>query len=162
ALLADGGEHDDRRRGPRAKRACDFDAGGVRQDEIEDHRLQRPQRGGRERAFRGVRRVDLVPGGAQARAQRAQDLLLVVDDEHARRAHAGTSDGTGAVGSASTNVAPWPTRDSAQTRPPFAVANPRAIASPSPAPEPRAPAPRWKGSKIGFSSPGSIPGPLSM
>ena len=44
-----------------------------------------------------------------------------------------------ATGSARTNVAPWPARDSAQTRPPLASANPRAIASPSPAPRPR----RW-------------------
>ena len=49
--------------------------------------------------------------------------------------HAGSSAGTSTTGSASANVAPCPGRDSAQTRPPFAAANPRAIASPRPAPE---------------------------
>ena len=62
------------------------------QDEVEDHRLGRPHRGGRERALGRLGRLDLVAGAAQARPQRAQDLLLVVDDEDARPlAHAGTS-----------------------------------------------------------------------
>jgi len=50
------------------------------------------------------------------------------------RLHALTSALPAASGNASTNVAPCPSRSSAQTRPPFASANPRAIASPSPAP----------------------------
>ena len=38
------------------------------------------------------------------------------------------------TGKASTKVEPCPGRDSAHSRPPFASVNPRAIASPSPAP----------------------------
>ena len=42
--------------------------------------------------------------------------------------------GSSTSGSASTNDAPWPPRDSSHRRPPFASVKPRAIASPSPAP----------------------------
>ena len=83
-------------------------------------------------AFGGLGGVDVEAGAAQRRAERAQDLRLVVDDEDALL-HAGSSAGTSTTGSASANVAPCPGRDSAQTRPPFAAAKPRAIASPSPA-----------------------------
>ncbi len=44
-------------------------------------------RGGGQRLLGGLGRVDLVAGPAQARLQRAQDLLLVVDDEDARPTH---------------------------------------------------------------------------
>ena len=154
-LLADRREHDHRCRAPGAQLTADVDAGPVGQHEIEDHRLGRPHRRRGERRLRRVGRLDLVAGAAQARPQRAQDLLLVVDDEDARRRSAGTSAGA-TTGSASTNVAPCPSRDSAQTRPPFASAKPRAIASPSPAPRPSPlRAPRWKGSKIRSRSRGA-------
>ena len=51
-----------------------------------------------------------------------------------------------------------PGRDSAHTRPPFAAANPRAIARPSPAPDRSRP--RWNGSKTRSSSDSATPGPL--
>ena len=52
------------------------------------------------------RRLDRVSGSTQARRQRAQELRLVVDDQHTLAAQAGTSAGAPAAGSASTNVAP--------------------------------------------------------
>src|SRR5262249_58082174 len=115
----------------------------VREDEVEDHGLGRAHRRRGERALGGVRRLDLVAGAAEARPERAEDLRLVVDDEHARPGarHAATVARTGgfAAGSASTNVAPCPTRDSTVSLPPLASAKPRAIASPRPAPGASAP-----------------------
>ena len=75
--------------------------------------------------------VDVEPGAPQRRAERAQDLRLVVDDQDPLL-HAGSSAVTSTTGRASAKVAPWPGLDSAQTRPPFAAANPRAIARPKP------------------------------
>ena len=94
------------------------------------------QRRGGERALGGVGGVDLVAGAAQARAQRAQDLLLVVDDEDAgARSHAPPATGSRRRRQRrATKVAPCSARDSTQMRPPLASAKPRAIASPSPAP----------------------------
>ncbi len=118
------------------------------------------QRRRAQRLLRGGRRRDLVAGAAQVRLQGAQELRLVVDDEDALAAHAGTSAGSSTAGRASTNDAPWPPRDSTQTRPSFASAKPRAIASPSPAPRwSGRPATRWNGSKIRSRSSSGIPGP---
>ena len=83
----------------------------------------------------GRRRLHLVARAAERRLERPQDLRLVVDDEDARPAHADAA-GSAARGSASTN-APRRARGSAQSRPPFASAKPRAIESPRPVP-PRA------------------------
>ena len=52
------------------------------------------------------------------------------------------------AGSESENVAPRPGSDSTQSRPPFRLANPRAIARPRPEPRSPAPVPRQNGSKI--------------
>ena len=82
----------------------------------------------------GRRRRDVVPSATQVRLQRTQELRLVVDDEHALAGQVGTSTGSSTAGSASTNDAPWPGRDSTQSRPPFASAKPRAIARPRPGP----------------------------
>ena len=115
-LVADRREHDHRCRGPRAQLAADVDAGAVRQHEVEDHRVRRAHRRRRERRLGGVGRLDLVAGAAQARPQRAQDLRLVVDDEHARAALT-LSASTRRLRRAAraTNVAPCPARDSTAT-----------------------------------------------
>ena len=72
----------------RSSRA-DVGAAPVGQEQVEDHRLGRAHRRLRERVPRGRRGVDGVAGVAQLHLERAQDLPLVVDDEHARAAHAG-------------------------------------------------------------------------
>ena len=85
----------------------------------------------------------LVAGVAQDDLQRAQDLRLVVADEHARggRAHPAASptggagrEPDGSSGNSSANVVPWPGSDSTQIRPPLTVTSPRAIARPRPEP----------------------------
>ena len=108
ALLADRREDDHRRAAPGPELAADLGSRPVREDEVEDDGFGRPHRRRRERRLGRLRRLDLVAGAAQARPQRAQDLLLVVDDEDARRRHAGTSTRAGASGSASTNVGALP------------------------------------------------------
>src|SRR5262249_35977872 len=104
----------------------------VREHEVEDHSLRRSHGRSGERTLGRLRSLDLVACCAQTRLQGAQNLALVVYDEDARLAHC--LDSSAAIGSASTNVAPCPSRDSAQTRPPFDSANPRAMARPRPAP----------------------------
>ena len=141
ALLADGREDEDRDARPRPQLAADVDPAPVGEDEVEDDRLGRANGGGRQRRLGGRGRVDLVAGAAEGRLERAQDLRLVVDDEDARPArHAATGSGGSATGRASANEAPCPGCDSAQTRPPFASANPRAMARPRPVPGASVPA----------------------
>ena len=89
----------------------------------------------------------------------AESDARLVHDEHTCLAHARTTPAAkGASGSASTNVAPWPRLDSAQTRPLLASAKPRAMASPRPAPRAAPSEPRWNASKICSSSSSAIPG----
>ena len=121
--------------------------------EVEHDRLGRAQCRRGQRSLGRVGGVHLVARAAEARPQCAQDLRLVVDDEDAGSGHAGTRARASATGSASTKVAPCPSCDSTQTRPPFASAKPRAIASPSPAPRAGPLSePRWKGSKMRSAS----------
>ena len=90
--------------------------------------------------------VDLEAGVAQDHAQRAQDLRLVVADQHAlrvahergRRVDAPAAPASSSAGNSTTKLVPWPGSDSTEIRPPLASTNPRAIASPRP--EPRWPA----------------------
>src|SRR6185295_18655578 len=99
-------------------------------------------------------RLDVVSGSRQVRLQRAKDLRLVVDDKDPCRAQAGIPTADSTVGSARKKVAPR-ADDSAQTRPPFACANPRTIARPRPAPAwPETADPRWNGSTMESSSSG--------
>src|SRR4029077_9489059 len=155
ALVADRGEHDHGCRAPGAQLAHDVGAGPVREHEVDDQRVRRSHRRRRERRLGGLGGLHLVAGAAQGALPLAQDLPLVVDDQDPRAAHSSP-----AAGSSTTNVAPWPGRDSAQTRASFASAKPRAIASPSPAP--RTPSsPRWNGSKIRSRSAAARPGPWS-
>ena len=113
----------------------DLRPGPVRQDEVEDHRLRRPHRRRRERRLGGLGRLDLVAGAAQARPSARR--ICCSSSTTSTRGPLTPDLAPAPQGSASTNVAPWPARDSAQTRPPFASAKPRAIASPSPAPRAR-------------------------
>ena len=124
----------------------DVGAGAVREDEVEDHRLGRAHRRRRERRLARSR-------PSRPRSRRRAGSSAARAGSAARRRRRGCAARSPLsprldAGRASTNVAPWPGRDSAHTRPPFASAKPRAIASPSPAPRPAAAAPRWNGSKI--------------
>ena len=132
ALVADRGEHDHRRRAPGAQLAarprCRCRPGG-RGRGSPPPAAASPPRPAPSRRSRPCRpRSRRRAGSSAARAGSA-----------ARRRRPGsaaplTSHSALAAGSASTKVAPWPGRDSAQTRAPFASAKPRAIARPSPAP----------------------------
>src|SRR5262249_14850350 len=142
-LVADRGEHDDGDAAPRAQLPRDLCPGPVRKHEVQDHRLRLAERGRSERLLRRRGGLDLVAGAAQVRRQRPQDLWLVVDDEHAWGAAHACTGASRRAGSASTKRPPSGDA-SAQSRAPFASANPRAIARPSPVP----PAgPWWNGWK---------------
>src|SRR5262249_39533423 len=153
-------ENDHRRRTPFAQLAGHLGPGPIRQHEIEDQRVRRTQPGRRQRSLDVLSRVNLVAGRSQTGPQRAQDLRFVVDHQHPLPVHAPTS--TGTSGSASTKVAPCPSCDSTQIRPPLASANPCAIARPKPAPRPSATEPRWNGEKIRSRSTVATPGPRSI
>ena len=90
---------------------------------------------------------DLEPGLAQDHLQRAQDLRLVVADEHAAAGAHGVAPRSRPPaaarldGNSITKLVPWPGSDSAQTRPPLASTKPLAIARPRP--EPPCPSP-WR------------------
>ena len=82
-LVADGRDDDDRRVAPGAQLAADVGAAAVGQQEIEHDGVRRVQRGSAQRLGRGCGRLDVVAGAAEVRRERAQELRLVVDDEHA-------------------------------------------------------------------------------
>ena len=164
ALLADGREQDHRRLAPacaaRGRRRCRCrpaarGRGSPRRAAASPPRRARP-RPSRPCRPRSRRRA----GSSAARAGSAA--------RRRRRARAGRSRSDPHLGAdrgqrRATNVAPWPARDSTATRPPFASAKPRAIASPRPAPAaPPLRVPRWNGSKISSRSSGGTPGPWSM
>ena len=143
-LLAHGAEHEDRHRGPLAQAPGELDAAAVGEHEVDDRGVGRAHGGAIERLLHRGGLDHLVAGLAQDDLQRAQDLALVIDDQHARQiAHAGSS------GSSTTNVDPCPGSDSTHTRPPLASTKPRTIARPSP--EPRCP--------LGFDPPTRPPPP---
>src|SRR5581483_7994751 len=155
ALVADDRKNDDGDAAPRAQLAADVGAASVRQDEIENDGVGRRQCGRGERSLGRVGSVDVVARAAQARLQRAQDVRLVIHHQDAT-AHARTA-GCASVARASTK---WPPAGSScvHRRPPFASANPRAMASPRLDPPP---APRWNGWKIDARSAAVMPGPRS-
>ena len=84
-LLADGGQHEDRHLAPLAQRARHLHAVAVRQHQVDDRRLRRAHRREVERLRGGFGGHRLEAGLAQHHLQRAHDLRLVVDHEHARR-----------------------------------------------------------------------------
>ena len=76
------GQHDDGRLGPAAQALDHLHAFQVGQAEVEDHQVGRVPGGHLERLGPGGRHVHLVLAHPQVDAQRAQDLRLVVDDQH--------------------------------------------------------------------------------
>src|SRR6202044_804496 len=97
-----------------------------------------------ERLLRRARRERLEAGIAEDDAERPEDLLLVVDDEHTGAGFSGhvgiagscsgcCSTGT-SVGSETTKLDPWPGSESTEIVPPLASMNPFAIDSPRPDP----------------------------
>src|SRR5262245_17204882 len=137
-----------------------FGTASVWEDEIEDDGVRWLHRRAGKGVLAGARRNHLVACAPQVGAQSAQDLGLVVDDEDPLCAHRCTGTAVAASGNATTNVAPEPSSDSAHSWPPFASANPRAIARPSPMP---ASLPmRSNGSKMRSSSVFVSPGPRSV
>ncbi len=119
------------------------------------------RRGRDERGLRGLGGLDVVAGPSQRGAQGAQDLRLVVDDEHSLAAHeAGTAAGTSRRAAPPRSVVPCSGRDSAQMRPPFASTKPRAIARPRPAPARSSPAPPVErlehALEVGFGQAGAL------
>ena len=83
-LVTDDREHEHGRRAPGAQLPADLCAASIRKHQVENDRVRRPHRRGGERGLGSRGRVDLVAGAAEVRLQGAQDLRLVVHDEHAR------------------------------------------------------------------------------
>src|SRR5262249_26348318 len=150
SLVSHGGHDDDRRIAPLPQLARDLSAAAVGKDEVEDERVGAPEAGGGERRCGSGRGLDVVPGPAQVRRKRTEDLRFVVDDEHARlargHAHRACSTATGPAGRSTPASAPPPSRGASVNDPPFAAAKPLAIARPSPAPRTTA-RPRANGSQ---------------
>ena len=161
-LVADRREDEHRRIRPAAQLAANIHSASVREHEIEDDAVRRAHCGAGQGLLCGGRDVDLVAGSLEARPKRPQDLRFVVDHEDARTAHLASAVRSAIAGSSSTKVDPALPGDpgSTQTRPPFASANPRAIARPRPLPRPT-PDPRSNASKIRSRSVSATPGPRS-
>src|SRR5262245_24089382 len=145
---------------PLAQLFRDFGTPSDGEDEIDEDGVRRLHRRDGNAVHTGARRNPLVACAPQVRSQRAPDLGLVVDDEDPLRAHRCTGTGVAASGNATMNVAPEPSSDSAHSWPPFASANPRAIARPRPVPA--SPPMRSNGSKMRSSSVFVSPGPRSV
>src|SRR5581483_2437287 len=100
-----------------------------RQDEVEDDRVGRREPGGGVCLRRGGGGVDLVPRAAEIRRECPQKLGLVVDDEDVRAPLHGTvSTAICSAGRVTRAHVPPPSRGSSASEPPFAAANPCAIA----------------------------------
>ena len=154
ALLPDRGEDDHRRVAPGPELAAHVGAAAVGQHEVEDHRRGRMCR----RRASAVAAVSAVSTVVTRAAQRRRAAHAGSAARRRRRGFAGSAPAPAkptppllgrlrrAYGSCrklrrylhdrerKRKVAPWPGRDSTQTRPPFASTKPRAIARPSPAP----------------------------
>src|SRR4029450_14159732 len=108
--------------------AADVRAAAVGEQQVENHRLRRSHRRLRQRVGGRFSRLDRIARGAQLELQGAQNLRLIVDDQDPGALHEAAWTGSSAAGSASAKVAPFPTSDSTQMRPPFSCTKPRAIA----------------------------------
>ena len=143
---------------PAPQLPADIRAGAVGEDEIEDHRVGRTHRRRGERRSprcrpsrrRSRRRAGscATRAGSAVRRRHQHPLARSRPPRHGgygrQREHEGRA---------------LPGRDSAQTRPPFASAKPRAIARPRPAPRASPVAAALEGREDPLSSPGAIPGP---
>ncbi len=150
-LVADGGEHYQWHAGPFPQPAADLRTVAVGKHQVDDPRVRPPHRGCVERLLGRRGRDRLVAGFPQDHAERPQDLLLVVTDEHPRSGrvgHAGTIAGGCATASETTKLVPWPGSDSTEIVPPFASTKPLAIERPRPEPvHSRATAPSEPGAR---------------
>ena len=136
------GQHQNRRVGPFADLTADVGAIHVRQPEIEDHEVRPLAFEGLERLAAAACHTDRVAARSQQRSGRTLNGHLVVHEEDVDRACHRLSSSSAAVvrvstGMAIVNTAPPSAWFSAQTRPPSAASNPRAIASPIPVPNRR-------------------------
>src|SRR6185437_3830849 len=157
ALVAHGGEHDDRQVAPAAHLGADLHAAAVGQHQVEHHRVGRADRHRVERLGLGLGGVHVVAGVAEDHAQRAQDLRLVVHDEHVL-AHACVA-GWRTSGKETANEVPSATLS--WMRPLLASTKPRQIARPRPEPRP-ASRPRKNGSNTCARWPAGMPRPRSV
>ncbi len=166
ALLTPGRQHDDGHRGPAAHAADHVGAIHVRQAKIEDQHVGPVPGDSRQARLTVGRGAHLVLVRGEVDPQRAQDRLLIVNDEHpghepGRWLTARTwLDGAVATGSRNRMVRPPPGVSTASITPPIAAMKPLATASPRPTPVPvlRSPS-RSNGSKIRDLSSSGTPGP---
>src|SRR5690349_12214918 len=158
SLVADRREHDDRQAAPAADLLADLHSRPVREDQVEHHRVRGPHGDGVERLLLGLGLLGGVPGAPQDHLERADDLRLVVDDQHPPGVGAHrTSTGWATSGNATANVAPSPP-PCRLISPPFASTSPRQMARPSPDPWCGS-VPRTNGSKISLRLEAAMPGP---
>src|SRR5262249_6672195 len=175
ALVAGGGQDDDRDRRPAADAVDHLGAVHVRQPQVQDDHVGPVAGHGGQPGAAVDGGADVVLARAEVDPQRAQDGRLVVDDEHPGHGPAGrgapcpeprgpgprgTDRSAPAAGSVPRTVSPPPGVSNAPIRPPIASAKPRATASPSPTPGCRSPT-RSNGSKMRSFSSSGTPGPWS-
>ena len=121
--------------------------------EVEDHEVGVLARRERQRRLAGRREVDVVAARLQVRAERPQELRLVVDDEDARH---------GAAFSRSTTVSPPPGVSSSSTCRPSPRRSPSRPRGRGRRRRPVAESPsRWNGTKSRSRSSAGTPGPRS-
>ena len=129
-------EHQDRDARGLPHLAAHLDAVDIRQAQIQHDEIGAVALHRRQRRTAGAGGHDLIPARPQQRSHGGDDVLFVVDDEDARRhGYCATVTARVGPGTTSVNLAPAPGTFSAQTRPPTAVINPRAIDSPIPVPD---------------------------
>src|SRR5262245_11347498 len=146
-------EDDDRDRGPAAEAADHVDAVDSGEAEVEHDQIRMLAGGDGERGLARRCELDVVAAGAEVRAERAQDLRLVVDDEDPR--HSATRRRV-------TIVSPPPGVLSTSTSPPIASTKPFATARPRPTPSSELESPiRWNGMNRRSTSVAGTPGPWS-
>jgi hypothetical protein len=96
---------------PLADRPADFDPVPVRQHEVEDRRVGVLDRSGIERLLGGRRRNHVEIGIAEDDLQCAEDLQLVVADEHAPAGgHSAARSAAGAAAGFSAGIGTWMTK----------------------------------------------------
>src|SRR5262249_13793661 len=159
-LVPDRRQHDDRQLAPAADLRRDRGAIAVGKDQIENDRVGRPDGDRVQRLLLRGGLLHAVPGVREDHPQAANDLGLIVDDEHPglARAHP-TVAGCSTRGKDTANAVPSGESACSRISPPFASTKPFEIASPKPAPSRSSPV--WNGLKISFRWETGTPGPLS-